>query len=117
MDKADIAALLAVGASFFIAIGDVVHQRTARAVTDEPVSHFDLLMRLLRDGQWWLGSVVAAVGCVLQAAALWGVFAVLTKGVVDRFDDGLWAVVRTPDIVAVAVMVAATAAGATKQPA
>jgi hypothetical protein len=116
MDKADIAALLAVGASFFIAIGDVVHQRTARAVTDEPVSHFDLLMRLLRDGHWWLGSVVA-VGFALQAAALRGVFAVLTKGVVDRFDDALWAVVRTPDIVAVAVMVGATAAGATKQPA
>jgi len=27
-------------------------------------------MRLLRDGTWWLGSVVAAVGFALQAAAL-----------------------------------------------
>jgi drug/metabolite transporter (DMT)-like permease len=202
MDKADIAALLALGAAFFIAIGDVIHQRSAHEVTDEPVSHTELFMRLLRDGQWWLGSGVAAAGFALQAAALglgsvllvqamlvtsllfalpinarlshrpvtrwewtwaallaaavaiivtvgnptaghsrasletwtaviavlgpalvlcvvgariwsgpvsavllalvsgalWGVFAVLTKGVVDRLDDGLWALLRTPEL-------------------
>jgi drug/metabolite transporter (DMT)-like permease len=202
MDKADIAALLALGAAFFIAIGDVIHQRTAHEVTDEPVSHIELFLRLLRDGQWWLGSIVAAVGFALQAAALgfgsvllvqallvtsllfalpisarlshrrvtrwewtwaallaaavavivtvgnptaghsrasletwtaviavlgpalvlcvvgariwsgpvsavllavvsgalWGLFAVLTKGVVDRLDDGLWALLRTPEL-------------------
>ena len=70
MDKADIAALLAVGAAFFIAIGDVIHQRSAQEVTDEPVSHVDLFLRLLRDRRWWLGSIVAAVGFGLQAAAL-----------------------------------------------
>jgi drug/metabolite transporter (DMT)-like permease len=202
MDKADIAALLALGAAFFIAVGDVIHQRSAHDVTDEPVSHTELFMRLLRDGQWWLGSGVAAAGFALQAAALglgsvllvqamlvtsllfalpvsarlshrpvtrwewtwaallaaavaiivtvgnptaghsrasletwtaviavlgpalvlcvvgariwsgpvsavllalvsgalWGVFAVLTKGVVDRLDDGLWALLRTPEL-------------------
>jgi drug/metabolite transporter (DMT)-like permease len=202
MDKADIAALLALGAAFFIAIGDVIHQRSAHEVTDEPVSHTELFMRLLRDGQWWLGSGVAAAGFALQAAALglgsvllvqamlvtsllfalpisarlshrpvtrwewtwaallaaavaiivtvgnptaghsraslekwtaviavlgpalvlcvvgariwsgpvsavllalvsgalWGVFAVLTKGVVDRLDHGLWALLRTPEL-------------------
>jgi len=202
MDKADIAALFALGAAFFIAIGDVIHQRSAHEVTDEPVSHVDLFMRLLRDGQWWLGSLVSAAGFGLQAAALglgsvllvqallvtsllfalpinarlthrrvsrwewtwaallatavavivtvgnptaghsrasfetwtaviavlgpalvlcvvgariwsgpvsavllalvsgalWGVFAVLTKGVVDRLDDGLWALLRTPEL-------------------
>jgi drug/metabolite transporter (DMT)-like permease len=202
MDKADIAALLALGAAFFIAIGDVIHQRSAHDVTDEQVSHLELFKRLLRDGQWWLGSLVAAVGFALQAAALglgsvllvqallvtsllfalpinarathrrvtrwewmwaallaasvvvivtvgnptaghsrasletwtavivvlgpalvacvlganvlkgpasavllgvvsgalWGLFAVLTKGVVDRLDDGLWALVRTPEL-------------------
>jgi drug/metabolite transporter (DMT)-like permease len=70
MAKADIAVLLALGAAFFIAIGDVMHQRSAHEVSDEPVSHVELFMRLLRDGQWWLGSVVAAVGFALQAAAL-----------------------------------------------
>jgi drug/metabolite transporter (DMT)-like permease len=202
MDKADIAALLALGAAFFIAIGDVIHQRTAHEITDEPVSHLELFSRLLRDRQWWLGSAVAAAGFALQAAALglgsvllvqallvtsllfalpinarmcrrrvtrwewlwaallaaavavivtvgnpteghsrasletwtavvvvlgpvlvlcvlgasvvkgpasavllgfvsgalWGVFAVLTKGVVDRLDHGLWALMRTPEL-------------------
>lgn len=202
MAKADIAALLALGAAFFIAIGDVIHQHSAHDVTDEPVSHLELFTRLLRDRRWWLGSVVAAVGFGLQAAALglgsvllvqallvtsllfalpinaracrrrvtrwewmwavllaaavavivtvgnpteghsrasletwtavlvvlgpalvlcvlgagmikgsasavllgvvsgalWGVFAVLTKGVVDRLDHGLWALLRTPEL-------------------
>jgi drug/metabolite transporter (DMT)-like permease len=214
MAKTDIAVLLALGAAFFIAIGDVIHQRSAHEVTDEPVSHVALFMRLLRDGQWWLGSVVSAVGFALQAAALglgsvllvqallvtsllfalplsarlshrrvtrwewtwaamlaaavavivivgnptaghsrasfetwaaviavlgpalvlcvvgariwagpisavllavvsgalWGLFAVLTKGVVDRLDDGLWALLRTPELYAWAlVAVAGTA--------
>ena len=202
MAEADLAALLALGAAFFIAIGDVIHQRSAHEVTDEPVSHLELFTRLLRDRQWGLGSLVAAAGFALQAAALglgsvllvqallvtsllfalpinarishrrvtrrqwlwaallaasvvvivtvgnptaghshaswktwtavivvlgpalilcvigagivkgpasavllgfvsgalWGVFAVLTKGVVDRLDDGLWAVVRNPEL-------------------
>jgi len=70
MDKADIAALLAVGAAFFIAVGDVVHQRTAHDVTEEKVGHVELLLRLLRDRTWWLGSLIAAAGFGLQAAAL-----------------------------------------------
>jgi hypothetical protein len=70
MAKADIAPLLALGAAFFIAIGDVIHQRSAHEVIDEPVSHIGLFTRLLRDRQWWLGSLVAAAGFALQAAAL-----------------------------------------------
>ena len=214
MEKADIAALLALGAAFFIAIGDVIHQRSTHEVTDEPVGHVELFTRLLRDGQWWLGSAVSAIGFALQAAALglgsvllvqallvtsllfalpinarlthrrvtrwewtwaallaaavavivtvgnptaghsrasletwtlviavlgpalvlcvvgariwsgpagavllalvsgalWGVFAVLTKGVVDRIDDGLLALLRTPELyVWVLVAIAGTA--------
>lgn len=214
MARADIAALLALGAAFFIAIGDVIHQRSAHEVTDEAVGHLQLFLQLLRDRQWWLGSTVAALGFGLQAAALglgsvllvqallvtsllfalpinarltgrrvtrwewlwaallagavavivtvgnptagqaraswetwmvvlavlvpalvvcvvgariwsgppsavllalvsgalWGVFAVLTKGVVDRIDDGLWAVLQMPELYALAaVAVAGTA--------
>jgi len=214
MAKADIAALFALGAAFFIAIGDVMHQRSAHEITDEPVSHLELFSRLLRDRRWWLGSLVAGVGFALQAAALglgsvllvqallvtsllvalpinarisrrrvtrwewlwaallaasvavivtvgnpteghshaswktwtavvvvlapalilcvlgasvvkgpmsavllgfvsgalWGVFAVLTKGVVDRLDDGLWALIRMPELyVWAAVAIAGTA--------
>ena len=67
---ADLAALLALGAAVFIAIGDVIHQRQAHEVTDEAIGHLALFTRLLRDRQWWLGSVVAAVGFAFQAAAL-----------------------------------------------
>jgi drug/metabolite transporter (DMT)-like permease len=214
MDKADIAALLALGAAFFIAVGDVIHQRSAHEVTDEHLSHVALFMRLLRDRHWWLGSFVAAAGFAFQAAALglgsvllvqallvtsllfalpinarlthqrvtrwqwtwaallaasvavivivgnptaghsrasfetwtaviavlgpllvlcvigagiwkgpvsavllalvsgalWGLFAVLTKGVVDRLDDGIWELARTPELYAWALVgVAGTA--------
>ncbi len=71
MAKTDIAALLALGAALFIAIGDVMHQRSANEVTDEPVGHVRLFLRLLADTGWWLGSLVAAVGFILQAGALW----------------------------------------------
>ncbi|MEW5810981.1 MAG: DMT family transporter [Actinomycetota bacterium] len=70
MARAEIAAVLALAAALFIAIGDVIHQRTAHEVTDEPVGHVALFGRLLRDGTWWLGSGVAAIGFALQAAAL-----------------------------------------------
>jgi drug/metabolite transporter (DMT)-like permease len=70
MVKADIAGLLALGAALFIAIGDVVHQRSAHEVTDEPVGNIGLFVKLLRDRRWWLGSLVSAGGFALQAAAL-----------------------------------------------
>jgi drug/metabolite transporter (DMT)-like permease len=68
--KADIAALLALGAALFIAVGDVIHQRQAQEVTGEPVGHYRLFVRLLKDPRWWFGSAVAGVGFALQAAAL-----------------------------------------------
>ncbi len=70
VDKSDTAALLALAAALFIAIGDVMHQRSAQEVTDDAVGHAGLFLRLLRDRGWWLGSGVAAIGFVLQAAAL-----------------------------------------------
>ena len=70
MSRTDIAALLALAAAFFIAVGDVIHQRSAHDVTDEPVGHLELFVRLLKDPQWWLGSLVSALGFGFQAAAL-----------------------------------------------
>ncbi|MGH3632680.1 DMT family transporter [Mycobacterium sp.] len=70
MAHADIASLLALGAALFIAIGDVLQQRSAHEVTDEPVGNIGLFAKLLRDRRWWLGSLVAAGGMGLQAAAL-----------------------------------------------
>ena len=70
MARADIAVLLALCAAFFIAIGDVIQQRSAHEVTDEQVSPIQLFSRLLRDKIWWLGSVVGGAGFGFQAAAL-----------------------------------------------
>ena len=56
MVKADIAAVLALCAALFIAIGDVVQQRSAREVTDKPVGNIELFTKLLRDRRWWLGT-------------------------------------------------------------
>ncbi|WP_326547070.1 DMT family transporter [Mycolicibacterium sp. ND9-15] len=72
----ELAVFLALGAALFVAIGDVIHQRQAHEVTDESVGHLELFSRLLRDRRWWLGSLVAAAGFALQAAAL-GVGSVL----------------------------------------
>ncbi|MDF2822893.1 MAG: hypothetical protein K0R68_301 [Mycobacterium sp.] len=70
MGKADLAALFALGAAVFIAFGDVIHQRSAHEVTEDKVSHLGLFLRLLKDTRWWIGSIVSALGFVLQAAAL-----------------------------------------------
>ncbi|EUA54553.1 putative membrane protein [Mycobacterium xenopi 4042] len=70
MPRTDIAALLALSAALFIAVGNVIHQRAARQVTDKPVGHVGLFARLLLYPRWWLGSLAGAVGFGLQAAAL-----------------------------------------------
>lgn len=70
MAKTDIAAILAVASALMVGIGDVIQQRSAQQVTDKPVGTMALFRRLLRDRQWWTGSMVAAAGFGLQAAAL-----------------------------------------------
>ncbi|BBX07244.1 DMT family transporter [Mycolicibacterium aichiense] len=70
MHRSDIATLFALGAALLIAIGDVIQQRSAHDVTDEQVGPIALFLHLLRDKTWWLGSLVAAGGFGLQAAAL-----------------------------------------------
>lgn len=70
MSTTGIAVALAVAAAFMIGIGDVLEQRSAQQVTDKPVGTFALFRRLLRDRRWWAGSLVAAAGFGLQAAAL-----------------------------------------------
>ncbi len=46
----------------------------------------------------------SAVLLAVVSGSLWGLFAVLTKGVVDRLGDGLWAVLMTPELYAWAVV-------------
>ena len=70
MAKSDMAAVLALVAALFIAVSDAVQQRLAYDVTEERVGAIALFSRLLRNPRWWLGTLVAAVGFALQAAAL-----------------------------------------------
>ena len=55
----------------------------------------------------WSGSVSAVLLAVVSGA-MWGVFAVLTKGVVDRLDvsslAGIWGLLRTPELYAWALV-------------
>jgi len=58
----------------------------------------------------WSGKPAAALLLGLVAGSLWGLFAVLTKGVVDRLDDGIVALLKTPELYPWAVVaVSATA--------
>jgi len=55
-------------------------------------------------GRIW-GGVRAAVLFALVSGSMWGIFAVLTKDVVHRLGDGVWAVARTPELYAVILVV------------
>jgi drug/metabolite transporter (DMT)-like permease len=46
------------------------------------------------------GGALAAVLFAFVSGSLWGIFAVLTKEVVHRLGDGIWAVARTPELYA-----------------
>jgi drug/metabolite transporter (DMT)-like permease len=50
---------------------------------------------------------VGAVLLALIAGSLWGVFSILTKGVVERLDDGVWAVLSMPELYALGVVTVA----------
>ncbi len=70
MSKVDFAALLALSSALCVAVGDVLQQRAARAITDPSVDHVGLLARLLRDAAWRRGAVVLVASIALQVAAL-----------------------------------------------
>lgn len=67
MAKGTAVVLLALGAALFIAISDVIHQRSAHRVADESIGHLALFARLLVDRRSWLGSLVA--GTVFQQSS------------------------------------------------
>lgn len=70
MARTYLATLLALAAALMIGIGEVIQQQSAQDVTGERVGTIELFGRLLRDRQWWTGSLAAAAGFALQAAAL-----------------------------------------------
>jgi drug/metabolite transporter (DMT)-like permease len=62
--------LLALIAALISGVGDVIRQRSAQEMTDEPVGHFELFRMSLRDTRWWVGGAAAAASFGLQAVAL-----------------------------------------------
>jgi drug/metabolite transporter (DMT)-like permease len=122
MSKVDIAALIALCAALFSAIGDVIRQRSAQEITDKQVGHLELFLLSLRDTRWWLGGAAAITNYSLQAAALaWGsvvmvtslqvtallfalpIYARLTHHRVTRW-EWLWAVVLAGSLAVVIVV-------------
>jgi drug/metabolite transporter (DMT)-like permease len=123
MSKVDIAALIALCAALFSAIGDVIRQRSAQEITDkDDVGHLELFLMSLRDTRWWLGGLAAITNYSLQAAALaWGsvvmvtalqvtallfalpIYARLTNHRVSRW-EWLWAIVLAGSLALVIIV-------------
>ncbi|BBX96355.1 DMT family transporter [Mycobacterium lacus] len=70
MSNTDIAAVLALCAALAAAIGNVIRQRSAQEITDEPVGHLTLFGMLVRNTRWWLGGAGDIASYCLLAAAL-----------------------------------------------
>lgn len=70
MQKAELAAALALSAALCVAIGDVLQQRATHRLTDTTDSNFRLFARLFRNRAWRWGALTIVVSIVLQAAAL-----------------------------------------------
>ncbi|BBZ38637.1 DMT family transporter [Mycobacterium conspicuum] len=122
MSKVDIAALIALCAAVFSAMGDVIRQRSAQEITDQQVGHVELFLMSLRDTRWWLGGLAAITNYSLQAAALaWGsvvmvtalqvtallfalpIYARLTRKRVTRW-EWVWAVVLAGSLAVVIIV-------------
>ncbi|HZN78512.1 MAG TPA: DMT family transporter, partial [Mycobacterium sp.] len=94
------AALLAAAVAIIVTVGNPTagHSRASYETWTAVIAVLGPALVLCVVGaRIWSGSV-SAVLLALVSGALWGVFAVLTKGVVDRLDDGLWALLRTPEL-------------------
>ncbi|MBU9764664.1 hypothetical protein FR943_12490 [Mycobacterium sp. TNTM28] len=94
------AALLAGAVAVIVSVGNPTagHARAALEAWTLVIAVLGpVLVLCLIGSRMWSGPA-GAVLLALVSGALWGVFAVLTKGVVDRLDDGLWALLATPEL-------------------
>ncbi|MCT7659511.1 DMT family transporter [Mycobacterium deserti] len=106
------AALLAAAVVVIVTVGNPTagHSRASLEVWTEVLLVLGpaLVLCVIGAGIW--KGPASAVLLAVVSGALWGVFAVLTKGVVDQLDDGALALLRTPELYAwAAVGVAGTA--------
>ena len=94
------AALLATAVAVIVTVGNPTagHSRASFETWTAVIAVLGPALVLCVVGARIWSGPVSAVLLALVSGALWGVFAVLTKGVVDRLDDGLWALLRTPEL-------------------
>ena len=94
------AALLAAAVAVIVTVGNPTagHSRASFETWTAVIAVLGPALVLCVVGARIWSGPVSAVLLALVSGALWGVFAVLTKGVVDRLDDGLWALLRTPEL-------------------
>jgi drug/metabolite transporter (DMT)-like permease len=106
------AALLAAAVAVIVTVGNPTagHSRASFETWAAVVAVLGPALVLCVIGGSMVKGPLSAVLLAVVSGALWGVFAVLTKGVVDRLDDGVIALLRTPELYAwVAIAVAGTA--------
>ena len=94
------AALLAAAVVVIVTVGNPTagHSRASLETWTAVVAVLGPALVLCVLGAGIVKGPASAVLLALVSGALWGLFAVLTKGVVDRLDDGLWALLRTPEL-------------------
>jgi drug/metabolite transporter (DMT)-like permease len=105
------AVLLAAGVAVLVTVGDpeAGHSRAPLGTWMVVLAVIGpALMLCLLGARIWSGPIRAVLLGVVSGS-LWGLFSVLTKGVVDRLGDGMWALLPTPELYAwVLVAIAAT---------
>lgn len=96
------AVILAVSVTVFVVVGDPQagqsHASWKTWAIIAAVAGPTLMLCLL--GARILPSSAGAVLLALASGGLWGVFTVLTKGVVDQLDDGVWEMLHSPELYA-----------------
>lgn len=94
------AVLLAVAVAVFVAVGEpsAGHQRAAMQTWAMVAVVIGPAMLCCVLGARICSGAVAAVLLALVSASSWALFAVLTKAIVDVFDGGAWALLRTPEL-------------------
>lgn len=100
------AALLAASVAVIVTVGNPTqgHSRASWETWTAVIAVLGPALLLCVIGARIWSGPVSAVLLALISGALWGLFAVLTKGVVDRLDfsswAGIWALLRTPELYA-----------------
>ena len=106
------AALLAASVAVIVIVGNPTagHARASWETWTAVIVVLGPALVLCVIGAGILKGPASAVLLAIVSGALWGLFAVLTKGVVDRLDAGIWELGRTPELYAWALVgVAGTA--------